>query len=70
MRGSVLIVDDDKDVSMLVGGILTDAGFAVSELTNLSLQAIHSEVTRIEPDVILLDGANKVEYGQSWADAA
>ena len=70
MSGSVLIVDDDNDISMLVADILRESGFAVTELADMSPDAIRAEVSRTEPDVVLLDGGDKVEYGQSWAHAA
>ena len=70
MSGSVLIVDDDRDVSALVTDVLRDAAFTVSELADMSPGAIHAEVARIEPDVVLLDGADKLGYGESWAGAA
>jgi DNA-binding NtrC family response regulator len=70
MRGSVLIVDDDRDISSLVAEVLTDEGFAVVELADLQSDAIQHEVTRVEPDVVLLDGWDATGYGQSWLDAA
>lgn len=70
MSGSVLIVDDDRDVSALVTDVLREAGFRVSELADMSPEAIRAEAARIEPDVVLLDGADKLGYGESWAGAA
>ena len=70
MRGSVLIVDDDRDVSSLVAEVLTDEGFVVSELADTQPDAIQQEVARSEPDVVLLDGWDSVGYGRSWTQAA
>jgi hypothetical protein len=60
--GPASIVGDDD--------LVIQGGFTVSELTNPSPDAIHAEAARIEPDVVLLDGGDKAEYGQSWAHAA
>ena len=68
MRGSVLIVDDDRVVSSLVSEVLAEEGFAVVELTQPA--TIQHEVARLEPDVVLLDGWDATGYGQSWIDAA
>ena len=66
----MLIVDDDRDISSLVSDVLTEEGFAVSELTESQLGTIQHEVARLEPDVVLLDGWDATGYGQSWIDAA
>jgi DNA-binding NtrC family response regulator len=70
MAASVLIVDDDQDVSALVADVLQDAGFRVSRLTHAQSELIRAEVGRLEPDVVLLDGSDKLDYGEAWADAA
>ena len=70
MPGSVLIVDDDRDVATLVAEVLTEEGFDVTELADTEPAAIHQEVARLEPDVVLLDGGDTAGYGQSWTDAA
>jgi DNA-binding NtrC family response regulator len=70
MRGSVLIVDDDRDVSSLVSEVLAEEGFAVSELADPQPATFQQEVARLEPDVVLLDGWDATGYGQSWIDAA
>jgi DNA-binding NtrC family response regulator len=59
MPGTVLIVDNDGDVSDLVADVLRDEGFAVSSLALSELG-----VARIEPDAVLLDGSD------SWGSAA
>jgi DNA-binding NtrC family response regulator len=70
MRGTVLIVDDDEDVSGLVAEVLREEGFAVTGLVDAQATAICDEVARLEPDVVLLDGWDKAGYGQSWTNAA
>ena len=70
MRGSVLIVDDDQRVSQIVAEILRDEGFLISELGDALAAVIQTEVARLEPDVVLLDGSDGVGYGYSWVNAA
>lgn len=66
----VLVIDDDGDVADVVAAILTDDGYAVSTLVEISHDSLFATVGRLEPDCILLDGSSQVEYGSSWADAA
>src|ERR1700737_2614065 len=70
MRGSVLIVDDDQDISKIVAEVLTEEGFLISELRDAHPVAIQAEVARLEPDVVLLDGGDGRDYGYSWLNAA
>ena len=70
MRGSVLIVDDDHDISKIVAEVLSDEGFVISELGDSEPAVIHAEIARLEPDVVLLDGGEGVGYGASWVNAA
>ena len=70
MRGSVLIVDDDYDISTIVAEVLTAEGFLVSELSDPHPATIQAEVARLEPDVVLLDGGAGSGYGHSWVNAA
>ncbi len=53
MRKSVLIIEDDDDMSQLISGILTDAGFS----THISHNGENGFETaeNILPDIILLD---------------
>lgn len=67
---SVLCVDDDRDVAEVVQAILEDEGYAVSCLYELADDALLRAVGRLEPDVILLDSASAVDYGDSWRLAA
>jgi DNA-binding response OmpR family regulator len=68
--GKVLIVDDDRDIVELVELVLTEAGFAVSVLDDLALEALKLTVEDLEPDCILLDGGDQHGYGSSWSHAA
>ena len=70
MSGSVLIVDDDDTVSALLADVLGDEGFTVTHLGDTTSDAIRAAVNRLEPDVVLLDGSDKLAYGDSWANAA
>jgi DNA-binding response OmpR family regulator len=69
MRGSVLIVDDDRDISKIVAEVLSEEGFFISELRDAQPAAIQAEVARLEPDVVLLDGGDGTDYGYSWLNA-
>lgn len=66
----VLLIDDDGDVADVVAAILTDDGYSVSTLVDVSHDSLLATVGKLEPDCILLDGSSQVEYGESWADAA
>ena len=66
----VLVIDDDGDVADVVAAILTDDGYSVSTLVDISHDSLFATVGKLEPDCILLDGSSQVEYGSSWADAA
>jgi CheY-like chemotaxis protein len=70
MSASVLIVDDDDMTLALVAEVLTDEGFTVTHLGTTTLDAIRAAVKRLEPDVVLLDGGDKLGYSDSWANAA
>ena len=70
MRGAVLIVDDDHDISRIVAEVLTEEGFEISELGDAQSSVVRAEVTRLEPDVVLLDGTGGAGYGASWVNAA
>lgn len=70
--GTVLIVDNDRDIAELVRALLTDEGYSVSCLYDRDRDAIAAAVGRLEPDCILLDGESGMggDYGASWAEAA
>ena len=69
MRGSVLIVDDDQDISKIVAEVLSAEGYVISELRDAHPAAIQAAVARLEPDVVLLDGGDGRDYGESWLNA-
>jgi CheY-like chemotaxis protein len=64
--GTILLVDDDRDISAVVEAVLTDEGFRVSCLATAGEEALHAAVNRVEPDCVLLDSAGPADYGASW----
>src|SRR5712691_5753233 len=62
----VLVLDNDRDIAELVHAVLTDAGFEVSELTDLRSDAIRIAVGQQEPDCVLLDGASSADPVPAW----
>ncbi|MEP7082556.1 MAG: response regulator [Chloroflexota bacterium] len=69
-RPSILVVDDDEDVGDVVAAILSDEGYSVSTISDLSGEAFRTALGKLEPDLILLDGAGRHEYGEGWLQAA
>lgn len=68
---SVLIVDNDEDVAEVARAILSDEGYEVTVVAEVSADAIAAAVGRLEPDVLLLDGQSQNDgYGTSWLEAA
>ena len=71
MQGKrVLVIDDDLDVAEIARQVLEEEGWWVDVLTDVVTETIREAVDRFEPDCILLDGAGRGDYGQSWLDAA
>lgn len=68
--GTILVVEDDREIGELVEYVLTEEGFFVSLLEGARPEALRAAVDRLEPDCILLDGESPLGYGASWADAA
>ena len=66
---SVLLVDPDADVAELVVAVLSDEGYVVSTMTDMSQDDIASAVGRLEPDCVLLDSAGR-GFDDGWAEAA
>lgn|SRR3954454_3560280 len=66
----VLVVEDNLEIAGLVKDILEEEGLAVALLTPAAPAALQAAVVRWQPDCILLDGAGRDDYGQSWHDAA
>lgn len=67
---SVLVVDDDEDVGEVIAAILVDEGYAVSVITDVSDASFRTAIGQLEPDLVLLDGAGRHEYGEGWLEAA
>jgi CheY-like chemotaxis protein len=64
---SVLVVDDDRDIGILLEAVLTDAGYAVSVSTAVDAESVTAAVGRLEPDCVLLDSSGATnDYGDSW----
>ena len=66
----MLVVDDDEDVGEVIAAILTDEGYTVHTLTDVSDESFRTAIGQLEPDLILLDGAGRGEYGEGWLEAA
>jgi CheY-like chemotaxis protein len=67
---SVLVVDDDEDVGAVIAAVLTDEGYTVSTISDVSDESFRAAIGQLEPDLILLDGAGQSEYGEGWLEAA
>ncbi|HET8776533.1 MAG TPA: response regulator [Candidatus Limnocylindria bacterium] len=66
----VVVADNDAGVCELVQAILTDEGYDVVALAQTDHDSIAEAVGQIEPDCILLDGAQGSAFGDSWGVAA
>ncbi len=66
----VLVIDDDRDIGEVVTAILGARGYAVTTLEDISDVAVRAAIDSIEPDCILLDGAQATEYAEAWVTAA
>jgi len=67
---SVLVVDDDEDVGEVIAAVLSDEGYTATTLSDMSVDSFRSAIGQLEPDLILLDGAGREEYGEGWLEAA
>ena len=70
MPARVLCVDDDRDVAEVVQAALTDEGYEVSCLYDVSPDTLKRTVGMLEPDCVLLDGGGHTAYGGGWRGAA
>ena len=69
--GSVLVIDDDGDIAELVRAALTEEGYEVAIVGDLTAAAIAQAIERSAPDAVLLDGSgDRSTYGRSWDEAA
>jgi CheY-like chemotaxis protein len=66
----ILVIDDDRDVGEVVTAILKDEGYEVTTLDRISDEEVRAAIGRLEPDCILLDGAEAAGYAKSWVTAA
>jgi FixJ family two-component response regulator len=66
----VVVADNDEGVCELVHAVLTDEGYDVSVLTQTDHDSIAAAIGQLEPDCVLLDGAQGSAFGNSWAEAA
>lgn len=69
-RPRILCADDDRDVGATVQAILAEEGYDVSCLFEITDEAIDREISRLEPDCILLDSESSTDYNRSWRTAA
>jgi DNA-binding NtrC family response regulator len=70
VRARILVIDDDRDIGAVVTAILSDEGYDVTTLDHISDETVRAAIGRLEPDCILLDGVEAVEYAEAWATAA
>ena len=68
--GSVLVVDDDRDIAGVIEELLREEGYTVTILRDRSLESVQATVQRLRPDCVLLDGEIPGMFGASWDDAA
>lgn len=67
---SILVIDDDEDIGEVISVILGQEGYNVRALAETSLDAVRTAIAQLEPDLILMDGAGRSEYGEGWIEAA
>jgi DNA-binding NtrC family response regulator len=67
---SILVIDDDLDIARLVEAVLTDEGYRVAHLHDVTPEVVVRTVGMLEPDCVLLDGESALGYGSSWELAA
>ena len=66
---NILVVEDDRALSLLVSEILTDAGFR--PITIADHATIEASVDRWQPRCVILDGEDRsAGESRTWADAA
>jgi CheY-like chemotaxis protein len=68
-KGTVLVVDDDRDIAGVIEELLKEEGYAVTILRDRSVENVQATVKRLRPDCVLLDGEMPGLFGASWDDA-
>jgi twitching motility two-component system response regulator PilG len=63
---TVLVVDDDRDIRRAAELVLTDAGYTVAGLDQVTPEHVIAAVDRVAPACVLLDGSAPGSYGASW----
>ncbi len=66
----VVVADNDAGLCEIVRAILTDEGYDVTVLERTDHDSIAQAIGQVEPDAILLDGAQGSTFGDSWTVAA
>jgi CheY-like chemotaxis protein len=67
---SVLIVENNPELSELLRAFLTEEGYHVSTLADTNAETVQLAVEQLEPDCVILDGSGLLDYGESWDTAA
>lgn len=70
LRPRVLCVDDDHSIGETVQAVLTDEGYDVTCLFEITDGAIRRAIDELKPECLLLDSSSRTDYGDSWAAAA
>jgi CheY-like chemotaxis protein len=67
---TVLIVEDDRNVTAVAVEVLRDRGYATVALAETDVVSVLAAVQRHRPVCVLLDGEGPRGYGASWETAA
>ena len=67
---SVLIIENNPELSELLRAFLTEEGYHVSTLADTNAGTVQVAVEQLEPDCVILDGSGLLDYGESWDTAA
>ena len=66
----VLVIDDDSSITAVTKQVLEEEGFSVEILDTTNRAVVDRAVARFAPDVVLLDSAGAIDYGDSWGIAS
>src|SRR5437868_10304965 len=67
---TVLVIDIDLDIVEVVSAVLGDEGYEVTAVDTADADTIARAIGQLEPDCILLDAVEPLEYGEAWQTAA